>query len=113
MTNGFSERVHTCCVFTRIPFLLYRFTRVACNTLKNEQLQYMDYLPLATNNLRALLDAGVGACVYCLEVFNPSPHNLVITDASTVLCPFCSVDAVVPGSHTAEQLNAWHNAGFG
>ena len=72
------------------------------------------YLHLATNNLEAVLADEAGArCVHCLGTPAITPETDTI-DESTIECPLCGVDAVVPASQVPDEatLNAWHNHGF-
>ena len=73
------------------------------------------YIKLATNNLEKVLADPKGArCVYCFG----SPHiksDINIIDISTIICPDCNIDAVVPAScvPNEETLVKWHQFGFG
>ena len=74
----------------------------------------LPYMPFATNNLNAILNDDKGArCVYCFgkPVID---NNVLLTDVSTVICPICGIDAVVPASqvNSEETLKAWHRMGF-
>jgi hypothetical protein len=83
-----------------------------------KKLEYMKY---ATNNIQAVCKNG-GVCVYCKTVFpTNTKYETPIRGESTVLCPKCDVDAVVPidilpAQGTEEyikKLDEWHNSGFG
>ena len=72
----------------------------------------LSYMPLATNNLNAVLRGSKGArCVSCLGFPQILPSTEVC-DISTIVD--CGVDAVVPASSVPneEVLNIWHNQGF-
>jgi len=77
----------------------------------------MSYMPFATNNLQRILDDPNGArCVYCLG--SPTVDETTETcNNSTVICPNCGIDAVVPTSSIPgipeETLRIWHRDGFG
>lgn len=74
-----------------------------------------EYLKYATNNLEALLaDERGSRCVFCLG--SPAITKSTMTvDESTVICPLCDVDAVIPASLVDDeaQLLRWHEEGFG
>ncbi len=74
----------------------------------------LPYMPHATNNLKAVLADPKGAvCVHCMQ--RPCIHKETETvDESTVLCPICGIDAVVPASVVPTQavLRGWHRVGF-
>jgi hypothetical protein len=75
------------------------------------ELPYIEY---ATNNLQSLLNDNEGArCVFCLGHPEINEDTLT-TDESTVLCPLCGVDAVVPASVVPNELtlHSWHMQGF-
>ena len=79
-----------------------------------ENNSVLPYIIYATNNLQSILSDDNGArCVYCLGHPNISEDTLT-TDESTVLCPICMVDAVVPASIVPNELTlqAWHIQGF-
>ena len=71
---------------------------------------------LATNNLAAILDDPKGACCYhCLE--RPIITQTTKTcDKTTVLCPLCGIDTVVPASFVPGPINGtlkqWHSYWF-
>ena len=69
---------------------------------------------MATNNLSSVRNDLKGArCVYCLG-YPDVTVKLEIVDESTVLCPLCGIDAVVPSSQVPDEetLQHWHNLGF-
>ena len=74
----------------------------------------LPYMKFATNNLAQVLQDSKGArCVYCLG------HPVIdlqteVCDTSTVICPDCGVDAVVPASAVSSEkvLYEWHKSGF-
>ena len=75
------------------------------------ELPYIEY---ATNNLQSLLNDNEGArCVFCLGQPEINEDTLT-TDESTVLCPLCGVDAVIPASVVPNELtlHSWHMQGF-
>ena len=79
-----------------------------------ESNSVLPYIIYATNNLESILSDGNGArCVYCLGHPDINEDTLT-TDESTVLCPICMVDAVVPASIVPNglTLQAWHIQGF-
>ena len=84
---------------------------------QKQRRQATNYRPFATNNLQRILDDPNGArCVYCLG--SPTVDQTTETcDNSTVLCPECYIDAVVPASSIPgipeETLRIWHHIGFG
>lgn len=74
----------------------------------------LPYMSLATNNLEAIRNDPKGArCVYCLG--RPNCKAAVeLTDDSTIICPDCGIDAVVPASKVPDEetLRHWHFLGF-
>tara|TARA_B100000482_G_scaffold157249_1_gene119261 strand:- start:781 stop:1065 length:285 start_codon:yes stop_codon:yes gene_type:complete len=79
-----------------------------------EKIMKLPYIPLATNNLEAVRKDPKGArCVYCLGRPNCDIF-LELTDKTTIICPDCGVDAVVPASKVPDEetLCHWHNLGF-
>jgi hypothetical protein len=64
---------------------------------------------MMTNNLQLIMDDEQGArCIYCLG--RPSVNKYTeVVDNSTVVCPECGVDAVIPASavESEERLHAW------
>lgn len=83
----------------------------------------LPYLPLCTSNEDDFLrgdDRGV--CVYCTHtVLSRDIGNWADDrDGRTVICPVCSVDAVVHVRHMPmsrhlryQKIVEWHNIGFG
>ena len=74
----------------------------------------LPYIKYSTNNLQSILNDSNGArCVFCLG--HPEINEYTsTTDESTVLCPICMIDAVVPASVVPNELTlqAWHYQGF-
>lgn len=73
------------------------------------------YIQYATNNLHDILNDPNGArCIFCFN-YPIITINSETTDVSTVICPLCRIDAVVPASIvTSESLILeWHRNGFG
>jgi|TARA_B100000212_G_C27282068_1_gene493531 hypothetical protein len=75
----------------------------------------LPYMKYATNNLQEILNDEKGAiCIYCLKkpLITKSTST---TDISTVICPLCGIDAVVPQSIIQDNtiLLKWHEMGFG
>jgi hypothetical protein len=75
----------------------------------------MSYIRFATNNLKSVLADKQGArCYFCLG--HPNINRFVETvDFSTILCPECGIDAVVPASFVPNDttLEQWHDRSFG
>lgn len=74
----------------------------------------LPYMLFATNNLLQVRKDPNGAyCVHCLRQPDCTVH-LQLTDKTTILCPNCGVDAVVPASKVPnlKTLEHWHNLGF-
>ena len=72
------------------------------------------YIDLATNNLQALLADKNGArCYHCLGAPTIKPDTETC-DRSTVLCPLCTIDSVVPASAMADEatIHAWRFLAF-
>ena len=72
------------------------------------------YIDFATNNLQTLLADKNGArCYHCLGAPTIKPDTETC-DGSTVMCPLCTVDAVVPASAVADEatLHAWRFLAF-
>jgi hypothetical protein len=69
----------------------------------------------ATNNLkRVLADTRGARCYHCLG--HPNIDRFVRTvDSTTILCPECGIDAVVPASIVPNDttLEQWHDCSFG
>ena len=75
----------------------------------------LPYMKYATNNLQEILNDKKGAiCIYCLKkpIITKSTST---TDISTVICPLCGIDSVVPLSIIQDNtiLLNWHKLGFG
>lgn len=74
----------------------------------------LPYGSLATNNLHKVRKDPKGAwCVYCLTP--PNCHvYLQLIDKTTILCPNCGIDAVVPASkvESFQTLQHWHFLAF-
>merc|ERR1712070_1095116 len=73
------------------------------------------YIHLATNSFYQILSDPKGArCVACLGSPNITREAELI-DNTTVLCPQCYVDAVVPASEVPDEttLREWQRIGFG
>ena len=75
----------------------------------------LGYMPLATNNAELVRGDVLGArCLFCLQ--RPTiDGSTPLCDESTVICPLCFVDAVVPESfvQSLAQLQSWRVEGFG
>ena len=82
---------------------------------KEQKISKLPYIKFATNNLLKVLSDPKGArCVYCMG----SPLITKDTDTidiNTIICPDCTIDAVVPAScvPNEETLKKWHQLGFG
>ena len=76
----------------------------------------LPYIPYATDNLNDNINDKEGSrCVHCLG--KPKIDiNTLTCDKSTVICPICGVDAVVPISKIPEPkeqtLKSWNFQGF-
>lgn len=74
----------------------------------------LPYIAFATNNLEEVQRDPQGArCVFCFG--RPDCTRPVeLTDETTIICPECGVDAVVPASKVPneETLLLWHKLGF-
>ena len=74
----------------------------------------LSYYHLAKNNLQAVLDDQKGArCVHCMKC--PIITSETVTcDDSTIICPLCNVDAVIPASWVCnkQHLKSFHSFGF-
>ena len=82
---------------------------------KESQLPYTKY---SYNNKRAVMKDPNGArCVYCLGSPFIHKNTKTVCGESTILCPLCGIDAVVPysviPSPVEETLEIWHTQGFG
>ena len=73
----------------------------------------LEYLKYVFNNLELLLaDKNGSRCVYCLGA-PVITRQTQTCDQSTVLCPLCGIDAVVPASVcNMNLLRKWHADGF-
>ena len=72
------------------------------------------YIDFATNNLQALLADKNGArCYHCLGAPTIKPDTETC-DGSTVMCPLCTIDSVVPASAVADEatIHAWRFLAF-
>jgi hypothetical protein len=72
-----------------------------------------------TSNKKEIKKSNKCGCVYCLNVFDSKKVGKYCREKNgslTGLCPICGIDSVVP-DHTIkfsqEDLERWHNAGFG
>jgi len=74
----------------------------------------LPYMKYATNNLNAILNDIKGAvCIYCIKKVIIT-EKTELTDETTVICPICNIDAVVPASiiPNNETLKFWNKMGF-
>ena len=72
------------------------------------------YIDFATNNLQALLADKNGArCYHCLGAPMIKPDTETC-DGTTVMCPLCTIDSVVPASAVADEatIHAWRFLAF-
>ena len=70
-----------------------------------------------TANEVLLSESTVCGCFYCLKVFVPSEIENWINDrdGKTAICPYCSIDSVLPGNRvdlSKNFLNQMHKAWF-
>ena len=75
----------------------------------------LEYLKFATHNLNDILNDKNGCqCVFCFKKPKITSETL-LCDESTVLCPLCGIDAVVPSSKIPnfKTLKRWRQEGFG
>ena len=82
--------------------------------VEEERNRTRGFRDLATNNLHALLADKDGArCFHCLARPGINPGTQTV-DESTVICPLCGVDAVVPASEVTNEatLHAWRYLAF-
>ena len=108
--------IRCCRPRTAVMLNARRLRAASSSAMGDGPVEAISYLPLATNNLQAVLQDNQGArCVYCLEAPTITEATPV-TDFSTIICPLCTVDAVVPASSIPEpvegQLRDWHEQGF-
>ena len=72
------------------------------------------YNYLTKNNLDAVRNDMKGArCIYCLG--RPNCYApVLLKDSSTIICPDCGVDAVIPASNLPDEetLHKWHEIRF-
>lgn len=45
-----------------------------------------------------VLASNYSGCFYCISTFSPDMIKEWIDNDQTVLCPFCGIDSVIPGS---------------
>lgn len=87
--------------------------------------QKLEYIKFVTLNKIALSESTECACVYCFRKYHPNeitewcqdfdPIQQKMVD-DTAICPFCSVDAIIPNSlikYADDDLKKWHEQGFG
>jgi len=75
----------------------------------------LEYLKFATNNLNDILNDKKGCqCVFCFGKPKITSETEICNE-STVVCPLCDTDAVVPSSKIPnfETLKRWRQEGFG
>jgi hypothetical protein len=48
--------------------------------------------------------SGICGCFYCLAIFRPSLVKSWVDDEQTALCPYCSIDSVLPSSKHAKWV---------
>ena len=58
-------------------------------------------------------EKGIGCCYYCFRTVFPEDVEEYTDKGLTVICPFCFVDSVVPGSVPETKLKRWHKYGWG
>ena len=59
-------------------------------------------------NKEELINAKKCGCFYCLKIFNPNEIKEWIKDKNgdTALCPYCTIDAIIPESDLYTLNNA-------
>lgn len=73
-----------------------------------------EYFRRVTNNVRFINANGHFRCVYCFNTFVASEIKDFADAGKTLICPFCSVDAVIHSSqyNSEAELQAYHNFAF-
>ena len=81
----------------------------------------LEYMKYATANKQAVSDADEWCCIYCLE--HGIPADIISycedTNGLTCICPYCSIDAVIPRNvlpsddiECENKLREWRQMGF-
>lgn len=77
----------------------------------------LSYLHLVTKNKEYISKSKYCACIYCQKHFDAKKVTRYTQYPSTSgLCPYCSIDTVVPDIHgeiKETDLKNWYQEGFG
>ena len=60
------------------------------------------------NNIEKLEEVHNCGCYFCLRIFDPEEIMEFTDQGTTALCPFCGVDAIVPGMVNKVWLEKAH-----
>lgn len=52
------------------------------------------------------------SCYYCLSNYKGSVIQEYVDDGRTAICPFCSIDSVLPEKNTKERLEELYKENF-
>jgi hypothetical protein len=64
------------------------------------------------NNIDALDDFEECGCYFCIRTFNTDDIAEYVDNGTTALCPFCGVDAIIPGTVNKIFLEKAHERYF-
>ena len=77
----------------------------------------MQPIQMAMRNRKNLAMTNIAGCYYCQAIFDPKEIKEHTDQGETALCPYCSVDAVVPEvgeiKITKEYLKSAYDVYFG
>jgi len=72
------------------------------------------YVPkFAMYNRKAVEQQDMCSCYYCLEVSKVSEVKEYTDYSDTVICPHCSIDAILPGAIDKGMLKKYQKYWFG
>jgi hypothetical protein len=67
---------------------------------------------LSMRNMDRLRAAGEGGCYACLKRVFSADVCVRVDNGETAVCPYCDIDALLPGVTDSATLNAAHNRWF-
>lgn len=71
-----------------------------------------DACDAAFNNRDALFKAGEVSCYSCLRTYPVALINKWTDRRNTAWCPYCNIDAVIPGAHPTDLLQRMYDRWF-
>ena len=75
----------------------------------------IEYFKYTDNNKNALELSTECACIYCSKKFTSEEIYEWTDNGTTAICPYCSVDSIVPNAlifYTEADLKLWYQQGF-